>query len=36
MTSTTPDGFLQRPTSYQRIRFEVDDEGIGIITLAVS
>jgi|HubBroStandDraft_6_1064221.scaffolds.fasta_scaffold4364554_2 enoyl-CoA hydratase/carnithine racemase len=34
MTTTTPDGFLRRLTSYQRIRFEVDDDGIGIITLA--
>ena len=31
MTSSTPDGFLQRRTSYQRIRFEVDDEGIGVV-----
>jgi enoyl-CoA hydratase/carnithine racemase len=34
MTSAVPDGFLPRFAGYQRIRFEVEDDGIAIITLA--
>ena len=34
MSSAVPDGFLPRFTSYQRIRFEVEDDGIAVVTLA--
>lgn len=34
MTSTTPEGFLAPVEEYTNIRFEVDSEGIGVLTLA--
>ncbi len=33
MTSTVPDGFLKSIPSYERIRFDVEQDGIGVLTL---